>query len=73
MDQISSSEFRKAFGKLTTPTVVTVNGHVIGTWMPRDGSIGEAMAHRYVEDIRPGDRTDRFNTQPFRGPIPKKR
>ena len=34
MNVMPSSQFRKDYGKLTEPTVVTVNGHVIGTWTP---------------------------------------
>lgn len=34
MDVLPSAEFRKVYAKLTAPTVVTVNGHEIGTWVP---------------------------------------
>lgn len=34
MKTIPSSEFRKTYGKLTEPHVVTVSGHAIGFWSP---------------------------------------
>lgn len=34
MNELSSTEFRKRFAKLTEQTTVTVNGHSIGVWMP---------------------------------------
>jgi len=34
METISSAEFRKTYAKLAVTTLVTVNGHVIGTWRP---------------------------------------
>lgn len=34
MDTLPSTEFRKKFARLTKGTTVTVNGHVIGAWLP---------------------------------------
>lgn len=34
MDTLPSSEFRRRYATLTTRTVVTVNGHTIGVWLP---------------------------------------
>lgn len=34
MDVLTSTEFRKRYAALRSPTHVTVNGHVIGTWTP---------------------------------------
>lgn len=34
MDELPSAAFRKVYAKLTAPTRVTVNGHVIGIWTP---------------------------------------
>jgi hypothetical protein len=34
MDEMPSAEFRKQYAKLDKPVAVTVNGHVIGWWMP---------------------------------------
>lgn len=34
MKSLTSTEFRKAYATLTETTVVTVNGHQIGTWTP---------------------------------------
>jgi len=34
MGTLPSSEFRKTFARLREPTVVQVNGRVIGTWTP---------------------------------------
>lgn len=42
MDELSSTEFRKSFARLTKPTVVTVNGHVMGQWLPYGGPEREA-------------------------------
>ena len=36
MDEMTSTEFRKVYAKLKDRTAVTVNGHVIGTWVPMD-------------------------------------
>jgi hypothetical protein len=57
MNELPSAEFRKQYAKLTEPTVVTVNGHPIGTWIPRhhmfDHVPGPTM--QFVErDLRPG-------------------
>lgn len=32
--QMTSSEFRRTYAKIGTPTMVTVNGHIIGVWVP---------------------------------------
>jgi hypothetical protein len=75
MDELSSTEFRKRFARLTSPTVVTANGHVIGTWTPltlsyphEPGSV-RVMTFSEADVVRD---LDRFNSQPFTGPIPKK-
>ncbi len=34
MNELPSTEFRKQFARLTEATLVTVNGHPIGTWTP---------------------------------------
>jgi hypothetical protein len=34
MNEITSTEFRKTYHALKKLTVVTVNGHPIGTWSP---------------------------------------
>ncbi len=34
MNEIPSTQFRKQFAKLAEPTLVTANGHPIGTWRP---------------------------------------
>ncbi len=34
MNELTSSEFRKQYAKLSEKTAVTVNGHIIGTWDP---------------------------------------
>ena len=34
MDTIASTKFRKRFASLEKPVTVTVNGHVLGTWLP---------------------------------------
>ena len=87
MDKISSAVFRRIYSTLTSPVIVTVNGHPIGTYQP----IMAAIDARAVEQIRPGEPVgpsnlppqwrppadpstgvpDRFNTRPFT-PVPKK-
>jgi hypothetical protein len=92
MNAISSAEFRRTYAKLTEPTIVTVNGHPIGTWTPGfdhadlPRPVLDQMLSAFTPDApavateRPPAVTDyveailpaeRFNTQPFRGPIPK--
>jgi hypothetical protein len=89
MKIMSSSEFRKSYATIADTTVVTVNGHSIGVWTPRidiktdpdwiDVPVNEGLAHlpdgRTIESPSQILRVpvDRFNTQPFRGPIPTKR
>ena len=34
MKTIASSEFRRVYAQIKDETVVTVNGHAIGTWIP---------------------------------------
>jgi hypothetical protein len=72
MDEMSSSEFRKRYASLTRPTIVTVNGHTIGRWLPGVPAVdavdvGGAPETRPV-GLRPTDL--RFNSKPFR-PVPK--
>lgn len=65
MDELSSTEFRKTFARLTSPTVVTVNGHVMGTWHPAM-SLYDPKAY-----VGPPERYfERFDTQPVRA-VPK--
>ena len=52
MDELPSSEFRKRYAALTAPTVVTVNGHAIGTWVPAGANLPEAPSARAPEPIR---------------------
>lgn len=63
MDVLSSIEFRKRYAKLTEPTTVTVNGHVIGTWTPHG---------REVTSVRVALPEERYDTRPIRA-VPKKR
>ena len=74
MDSISSAVFRRTYATLTTPVVVTVNGHPIGTYQP----ISAAIDSRYVAQERPGEPLTppsvtghSFNSRPF-SPAPKK-
>jgi hypothetical protein len=71
MDTITSSEFRRRYASLTSPTIVTVNGHAIGTYQP----ISAAIDSRAAEGIRPGEPhtpvgSSSFNSRPFT-PVPK--
>ena len=48
MNQMPSAEFRKQYAKLTEPTVVTVNGHPIGEWLPARTGTLEGLGTRIV-------------------------
>lgn len=52
MNALPSTEFRKRFARLTEPTLVTVNGHPIGTWMPGPGSWEEVIAPGVVLPLK---------------------
>lgn len=74
MDTMPSSEFRKRFARLTKPTIVTVNGHLIGRWMPGvppvDAvDVGGAPETRPI-GLRPIDLHPRLRAPEFR-PAPK--
>jgi hypothetical protein len=69
MNALPSTEFRKTFARLTERTIVTVNGHVIGSWTPAavlvDGSEeGSLRARQELPD------PTKFNSRPFT-PAPK--
>lgn len=67
MNELPSATFRKVYAKLTTATVVTVNGHPIGTYSP----IMTSIDARHVEAIRPGEPPSPVgNFVQFR-PVPK--
>jgi hypothetical protein len=76
MDEMSSTEFRRRYASLTRPTIVTVNGHTIGRWMPGAPAVdavdvGGAPETRPV-GLRPVDAGSRFRSRPFT-PVPKDR
>ena len=78
MKAITSTEFRKVYHTLHEETIVTVNGHPIGTWRPSAGAIildqlpfDEATA--LLKEDGPlflSGPPERFNTRPFT-PVPK--
>jgi hypothetical protein len=76
MDTISSAAFRKSYAKLTDPTVVTVNGHALGTWIPQghESATFQVTINERSEGPQPAVvvTPDRFNTVPFT-PVPKSR
>lgn len=84
MDELSSTEFRKRFARLTSPTVVTVNGHPIGEWRPVQVSVAYMLdRQRQLKDFvvledpvadaaKVRAMADRYNTRPFT-PVPKRR
>jgi hypothetical protein len=47
MNELTSSEFRKRFAKLTEETLVTANGHLIGIWTP------QAVTEDFLHYINP--------------------
>jgi hypothetical protein len=74
MDTMTSTEFRRRYAFLTRPTIVTVNGRLLGRWMPGAPpvdavDIGGEAETRPV-GLRPEDVVERFNTRPFT-PVPK--
>jgi hypothetical protein len=54
MDELASTEFRKTFASLDKPTIVTANGHPIGTWTPLSISWKEAPDGVIDVDLRVG-------------------
>jgi hypothetical protein len=73
MDQMTSSEFRKRYASLRVATMVTVNGHTIGTWQPQVTTDGQPIAELLAETSDPRRiPIERFNTAPFT-PVPKRR
>lgn len=46
MDTLPSTEFRKRFARLTARTAVTVNGHLIGTWLPAGAATSDEPGGR---------------------------
>ncbi len=53
---VPSAEFRRTFHRLSAPTIVTVNGHTIGTWLPAGThvAISTMTDSRTIDAIRPG-------------------
>lgn len=47
---LPSTEFRKVYAALETPTEVTVNGHLIGTWFPVGKTMFDKDVVRWMED-----------------------
>ena len=45
MDELSSTEFRKQYARLTETTRVTVNGHTIGAWIPEARLVRDLESH----------------------------
>jgi hypothetical protein len=79
LDSITSTQFRQRYASLTQPTVVTVSGHPIGTWVPAPPSFDETAIRQRWLDIGKTPTTaqppivaqERFNSRPFT-PAPKK-
>ena len=64
MKTMSSAEFRKTYPRLTEPTKVTANGHIIGTWTPGGilsyddlPEMFEQILTAPVTPVREGDKT----------------
>lgn len=86
MDTIKSSEFRKTYASLRQPTNVTVNGHVMGQWIPANSAtyvMATLKGDHEVFGLTPPEgallRSPKagdplfagFNSRPFT-PVPKK-
>ena len=65
MERITSTEFQKAYPRLTEPTEVTALGRVIGTWYPFGTSpiVGQGPAPTTTTGAS-------YSTRPF-SPAPK--
>jgi hypothetical protein len=48
-EQMPSSEFRNQYAKLNEPVYVTVNGHVIGQWLPN--GFMSAVVYEFGDDV----------------------
>jgi hypothetical protein len=75
MDTMPSSEFRKRYASLTQPVAVTVNGHVVGEWVPvassRYVTVQEAKAAiAAVRQDADAVLAGRYDSRPFT-PVPK--
>jgi len=71
MDVLSSTEFRKAYARLTKPTKVLVNGHVIGIWTPGGQLSYDDLPDVFDRVLNPSSDIRPFNSRPFT-PVPKK-
>jgi len=69
MNELTSTEFRKHYARLTEPTLVTVNGHQIGYWVP--GSISNTEAALRTFDP-PGGREAQASAQAQRDELLRK-
>ncbi len=69
MNELSSTEFRKTYASLKEPVEVTVNGHVIGTWLPT-GTPPISVEIMDSSGTVVARNTHTFNTRPFT-PVPK--
>lgn len=67
MDEMTSTEFRRTYATLKEPTIVTVNGHPIGTWIP--SAFIDAGGVKSAHD-RLAAEAARFDVQPIT-PAPK--
>ena len=73
MDEMPSARFRREYAKLTQATTVTVNGHMIGIWIPRGGAAHHIDLSAHVVPEGQFSKTLRergFNSRPFT-PVPK--
>jgi hypothetical protein len=69
MNELPSAQFRKTYAKLTEPTMVTVNGHVIGWWNPASP---QTRMNDDLGIVSTLDAGPTFNSRPFT-PVPKGR
>jgi len=51
MDVLTSSAFRKCYASLKNETAVTVNGHVIGRWVPSDSVTAQVFSPRTTATV----------------------
>jgi hypothetical protein len=69
MDVLTSTEFRKRYASLGSETSVTVNGHVIGYWLPADSVIAPFVSDPHTPE-RHAETAARHPYPEFR-PVPK--
>lgn len=70
MDEMTSSEFRRRYASLKSPTLVTVNGRPIGEWRPHIFSAAEAEDNAYLASVQAIEEVKRLKRELATRPLP---